>query len=84
MIKLIKKVLSLIWKFLTSHRMKSLYWRSAMMAASFAVSFAIEHLGEFNIPIEYMALAGLILGEISKAINNKLTASRLMRAKNKK
>ena len=71
-----------IWtgQFLVSNRMKSLYWRTAMMAASFGVSFAIEHLYAFNVPYRYQTLVGLILGEISKAINNKLMAGRAARA----
>ena len=69
MLKKIKEVF-------TSNRMKSLYWRTGMMILAVI-------LGNFLSNIDVLAsvlspasitLLGLILGEVSKAINNSLKA----------
>jgi hypothetical protein len=77
---LIKKIFALIVKFFTSNRMKSLYWRTVMMAASFAIDYALENLSSLKLNIETVALIGLVLGEISKAVNAKLIANRAIKS----
>jgi hypothetical protein len=51
-------------------RLKSLAWRIAMMILAVAIDWLLQNIGVF-IPTQYTVLAGLILGEISKAINNE-------------
>jgi hypothetical protein len=51
-------------------RIKSLAWRIAMMVLAVGIDYVLKNMGLF-IPTEYTVLAGLILGEISKAINNE-------------
>jgi hypothetical protein len=51
-------------------RLKSLAWRIAMMILAVSLDWLLQNIGVF-IPTQYTVLAGLILGEISKAINNE-------------
>ena len=55
---------------LNSNRLKSLLWRTGMMALAGALAFLAENLGVLDLSVELTVLVGLILGEISKAINN--------------
>ena len=62
--------------FLTGNRMKSLYWRTGMMVLAVIVSSlasSIDIFSEIFSPATIVFL-GLILGEISKAINKTLQA----------
>lgn len=56
-------------------RLKALAWHSAMMAAAIIVSVLIENLSSFNIPGVASIIAGLVLAQLSKAINNELERS---------
>jgi len=67
---------------LTNNRMKSLYWRTGMMILSILVGSVLDNLdilAGIISPASIMML-GLILGEISKAINNSVKAKRLKKA----
>lgn len=52
------------------NRLKSLAWRVAMMVLAVAIDWALNNVG-ILVPTQYTVLAGLILGEVSKAINNE-------------
>ncbi len=54
-------------------RAKSLGWRTTMMVIGIGLSFAIENLSLLSIPAEAKVLVGLILGEISKELNRRLS-----------
>ena len=61
-------------EFLLSKRMKSLYWRSGMMCLAVVVgelAVNVDVFAPFVSPAT-ITLLGLILGEISKAINNAI------------
>jgi len=53
-------------------KIKSFLWRTGMMVLSAAVLYLIENLGDFNLPQWIVVPLGLILGEISKQINDNL------------
>jgi len=60
---------------LISTRMKSLYWRTSMMVLSVIIGSLLSNL---DILAPYVSAAsitmlGLILGEVSKALNNHLS-----------
>jgi uncharacterized membrane protein YjjB (DUF3815 family) len=56
---------------LFSARIKSLVWRGGMMFVAGGVQFLADNLVSLEISTEATVLAGLILGEISKHLNNK-------------
>lgn len=56
-------------------RFKSFAWRLGMMVAAVSVDFILQNLTILNIPTQYTVVLGLVLGEVSKHLNNKLTAS---------
>jgi hypothetical protein len=51
-------------------RLKSLAWRVSMMILAVGLDWGLQNVG-ILVPTQYTVLAGLILGEISKAINNE-------------
>lgn len=55
------------------NRLKSLAWRMGMMLAAFLVAFALDNLAEFRLDPAVTMTLGLILGEISKALNSIIT-----------
>jgi hypothetical protein len=57
----------------TITRLKALAWHAAMMAAAIIVSVLIENLSSFDIPGWASVAAGLVLAQLSKAINNELS-----------
>jgi len=57
---------------LTSNRFKSFYWRTSMMIIAGLITVIINSFTDLGITGELAVVLGLILGEISKAINNKL------------
>lgn len=63
-------ILKNIWKILSSNRFKSFYWRTSMMFMAGVLSLLAENLGDLQIKADLTVILGLILGEISKAINN--------------
>lgn len=54
-------------------RLKSFGWRILMMFGAFVVTFIINNLASFNLSGEVAVVAGLILGEISKFLNTKIS-----------
>ncbi len=60
-------------KTLFINRAKSFAWRIGMMIIAFLVSFAIDNLTQFGFSPQVTIVAGLLLGEISKLLNTKLT-----------
>ena len=60
---------------LLSNRMKSLYWRTSMMIVAFLLSNVVDNLDIFDeiLSPTVITMAGLVLGEITKAINNSLS-----------
>ena len=64
-------------------RLKSFIWRSAMVLFVVALDFISKNLGLFDISPELVVVVGLMLGEISKELNNKYDLeSYLLPAKN--
>lgn len=53
-------------------RLESLAWRIGMMTVAAIVDFGAQNLGLFNLPPEVTTIIGLVLGEVSKAIHNRL------------
>ena len=51
------------------NRLKSLAWRTAMVAIAFIVDQIALNLGWFNLSPAMTTMAGLVLGEISKYLN---------------
>jgi hypothetical protein len=56
-------------------RLKSLAWRTGMVAAAAIVGYLAspETISQLGLPEVSVAFVGLILGEVSKYLNNKLT-----------
>lgn len=52
-------------------RLKSFGWRLGGMVAVAAVAFVADNLALFELPPEVQVVVGLILGEVTKALNNK-------------
>lgn len=57
-----------------SPRFISFYWRTAMLAASGLLALISENITSIGIPAWTVVIVGLLLGEATKAINNKLNA----------
>lgn len=53
-------------------RGKSLLWRIGMMTLAFSLAFASENLASLPVSPEVTVVIGLILGEVSKYVNNAL------------
>ena len=60
--------------FFTGNRFKSFLWRTLMMGISGLIAIVLNNLGILDLDPKVVAFIGLIFGEISKAINNKLSA----------
>ena len=54
-------------------RLKSFLWRAGMMLLALTIDFAFNNLGFFNLSPQVTVVVGLVLGEISKQINNWLS-----------
>lgn len=54
-------------------RSKAFAWRLGMMIAAAVVAFVAENLGLFNLPPQLVVVLGLVLGEVSKYLNNLLS-----------
>jgi hypothetical protein len=59
-------------------RLKSLAWRLGMMILAVVVGFLIDNLGALNLSPAIVGILGLILGEISKQINNNVKELKAM------
>lgn len=53
------------------NRVKSLLWRSGMMALAFFLSLIVDGLASLEVSGQATILIGLVLGEISKYLNSK-------------
>ena len=52
-------------------RVKSLLWRAGIMAIVVVLDVVAQGLTEFSLPVGVVVFTGLVLGEVSKFINNK-------------
>ena len=61
--------------FVTGNRMKSLYWRTGMMALSALIGGLLSNIGFLSgyVSPATIGILGLILGEVSKAINTSMS-----------
>jgi hypothetical protein len=55
-------------------RFKSFLWRVGMMVIAAAISIMSDELGMLELSPAAVTVLGLVLGEVSKAINSKLAA----------
>lgn len=58
---------------LTNSRFKSFYWRSAMMFVAGFITLFADHISLFEFSPMVTTVLGLVLGEVSKAVNNQLS-----------
>lgn len=54
-------------------RLKSFVWRAGAVALVAVINFIIENLGATGLSAEMITVIGLVLGEITKAINNYIS-----------
>lgn len=59
--------------FLTSNRAKSFYWRFGAMV----VAYILANISSLGLSNEIVVIAGLVLGECSKAMNTYITQNKL-------
>lgn len=52
-------------------RLKSFAWRTTMMVLAYLLNFAMENVTQIGLPPQYVPIAGLALGEVSKWLNEK-------------
>jgi len=57
---------------LVSPRFKSFYWRTGMMVLAGLISFLSASIADFHFTPQVTIILGLILGEISKDLNDML------------
>ena len=67
----LKNKLAKLWGVLTSDRFKSFYWRLSMMCIAAILGFLADNMGLFPFSPEATTTLGLVLGEVSKKLNNK-------------
>ena len=53
-------------------RIFSFAWRLGMMILAISLDFTAREIGVFELPAEVTVVLGLILGEISKLVANKV------------
>jgi hypothetical protein len=63
-----------------SKRFKSFYWRFGMMFAAGALDLLVESTSTLNVPPQVVIVVGLVFGEISKWIKNKMDERKLQEA----
>ena len=54
-------------------RAKSLSWRVLMMLLAVGLQFGLDSLGLLNLSATQVGFIGLVLGELSKMVNNRLS-----------
>lgn len=52
-------------------RLKSFAWRLGMMLLAVTLDFTVQNIGIFDLPPAMVTVVGLVLGEVSKFLNNK-------------
>lgn len=57
-------------------RFFSFLWRTGWMVAASLIAFLTQSLGDFNLPPYITVVLGLVLGEISKWVNNAMKLGR--------
>lgn len=62
-------IIYLMDKELLIKRFKSFLWRLGAVVAVALISFLAENIGLFGLPLQAQVIAGLVLGEITKALN---------------
>ncbi len=65
-----ENVANYVMRFICSPRVKSFTWRLAMMTVSLLTTLLANKSFHWNLTSNEMIVFGLILGEISKALNN--------------
>jgi len=65
------KLQTKLWVLLTSSRFKSFYWRTSMMFVAGFLAVIANNLGSLDLQGESVIVLGLVLGEVSKALNSK-------------
>jgi hypothetical protein len=58
--------------FFTSNRVKSFLWRTGMMVLAAIIASVTDSLTSFGLTPQAVVVLGLILGEVSKAINSAI------------
>jgi len=66
----IKTILNKIFTEALMKRTKSFFWRLSCVSLVAGISWAIDNLGLLEVSIPVQGVLGLILGEITKEINN--------------
>jgi len=67
---MIKKLLNLLKTVFLHKRMKSLYWRLGGMMTAEILAVLPLLLADFNVPQPIIIVVGLVIGEITKFLNN--------------
>lgn len=71
-----KRKLMLVWLFLQSillsPRVKSLAWHCAGMLAAEGIQIGVENLSSLHLSTPWTVFIGLVLGQVTKALNNSL------------
>lgn len=57
-------------------RLQSFLWRTGMMVVSLGLGFLAENLGLLELNPTVVGLLGLVLGEVSKWVNNKIQVAK--------
>jgi len=60
-------------------RLKSLAWRSVMIGVAFGLGFLTENIGLFGMSEFVTVTVGLILGELTKELNNRYDLEKYLR-----
>lgn len=55
------------------NRFKSLLWRAGMVALAAGIGWVLNNLSMLSLSPTLTVVIGLVLGEVSKQINNNLT-----------
>lgn len=60
-----------------TNRVKSFLWRTGMMVLAVVIDMALQNLASLNLRPEVVIILGLILGEVSKFINQTLSTTKV-------
>ena len=60
-------------------RAKAFLWRYGMIGLAFGLDFITTNLGLFNLPMPVTLTVGVVLGEVSKCLNNKYDLEQYLR-----
>ena len=74
-----KVILEKLKEFFLSSRVKSLAWRLGMMFIAGGIQFIADNLVSLEISTQATVVLGLILGELSKYLNNRYQTSKGLR-----